>query len=181
MSKRQCLFCSGRADSKEHLWPRWILDRQPHEDPFQHTMGTGPTKQISSPITVRCVCDRCNNGWMSQLENQIKPLVGSLMADISLTLNRDQQNILAIWGLKTAMVMDATKGKETTRCYQRKDRSNLKDQSVIPRMTMVWLGRFEGTGLVRRAPIFGQIRGRAFRTREDVRLRSWWGTWSFRC
>jgi hypothetical protein len=84
---------------------------------------------------------------MSRLEARIKPVLGALMADISLPLNRAQQTDISVWALKTAMVSEASKPQHIVRCYQQVDCENLREHSRIPPMTRVWLGRFGGYGL----------------------------------
>lgn len=63
---------------------------------------------VKSPVTVMCVCSKCNNGWMSNLENHVKPLLRSLMSDIALTIDMEQQSALSIWAAKVAIVTEAT-------------------------------------------------------------------------
>jgi hypothetical protein len=84
---------------------------------------------------------------MSDLENSVIPLVGSMMADISVELDEAQQKTLCIWALKTAMVQEGFKGRDIARCYKQADCLNLRTKSIIPPMTRVWLGRFSETGL----------------------------------
>lgn len=149
MSHRKCLFCGKPADSKEHLWSDWILKSLKSQDPIVQQLGKAPpSKPFKAAITVRCVCTECNNGWMSKLEARIKPLVGSLMQDISAPLDAVQQKDVSLWALKTAMVVEAMKARAIVRSYQQADCEQLRLSSSIPPRTRIWLGRLSGSGLL---------------------------------
>ncbi|MHB8652539.1 MAG: hypothetical protein ACYDA9_01540 [Terriglobia bacterium] len=87
---------------------------------------------------------------MSKLENKIKPLIGSLMHDISISLDTAQQKDVSLWALKTAMVLEGTKSRATAHFYQQADCEQLRLSSFIPAppRTRIWLGRFSGSELL---------------------------------
>jgi hypothetical protein len=149
MGHRQCLFCGKPADSKEHLWSEWILKSLKSRNPIVQELGKArASKPFTGAVTIKCVCTECNNGWMSKLEARIKPLVGSLMQDISTSLDIGQQKDVSLWALKTAMLVEATKSQDIVRCYQRADCEQLRLSSSVPPRTRIWLGRFSGSGLL---------------------------------
>jgi hypothetical protein len=57
---------------------------------------------------IRAVCVPCNTGWMSQLEKKVKPvLIPLLLAEgLPLTLSSSEQDLLAVWAYKTALIID---------------------------------------------------------------------------
>jgi hypothetical protein len=76
---KPCAFCRKPGASDEHVFADWITDVVPGEGVFT-TGGTGRrrTKQSGRLAVIsRAPCGICNNGWMSQLEEQTKPLVAS--------------------------------------------------------------------------------------------------------
>jgi hypothetical protein len=104
---RQCLFCPDPANTKEHLWPEWILESLQAAQPIRHTIGKKPPFYVDNPeVKVRAACKKCNEGWMSDLEVLNRPLIGALMHDISAPIDTTQQANLAVWTIKTAMVLD---------------------------------------------------------------------------
>ena len=138
---RQCLFCDRNADSKEHLWSSWILGRRKWE-PIRHSIGKSPVKIIATPeLTVRTVCEPCNNDWMSALEAQNIQLIGCLMQDISAPLDASQQASLAAWALKTAMVLDSVSRRGRNFFYERSECEMFRVSSTIPERTNIWIGR----------------------------------------
>jgi hypothetical protein len=145
---RQCLFCNRSANSLEHIWPAWILERLRIERPIRHSIGNSQTKIINNPqLKVRAVCEKCNNGWMSVLESQNIPLIGCLMQDISAPLDASQQGLLAAWSLKTAIVLDSVGTRNREFFYYKSECENLRLRSTIPGPTRVWVGRCSASSL----------------------------------
>ncbi len=96
----------------------------------------------SSHIRVRHLCNDCNSGWMSDLENKIRPLLGPLMNDLSFRLDPAQQSLIATWGMKTAMVFQCM-GVSREWFYSKAEREHLRSRLSLPANTVVWLGRYE--------------------------------------
>jgi hypothetical protein len=144
---RQCLFCDRKADSREHLWAAWILERV-KKQPIRHSIGKSPVKTLARPeMKIRTVCEPCNNGWMSALEEQNIPLMACLLQDISAPLDASQQSSLAVWTLKTAMVLDSMNKRDRSFFYERSECEKLRLTSTIPARTNIWIGRYSMSGL----------------------------------
>jgi len=93
--------------------------------PLQHSIASAPVKLLAKPeIKMKCVCTSCNNGWMHDLEQKSIPVLGALLQDISTPLDSQQQTILALWSVKTAMVVEAVKNSED-RHFTHTERSEL--------------------------------------------------------
>jgi|SRR5579864_430563 len=115
--KRTCIFCEdldGRL-TLEHAYPNWILEVLPGEKPGTTIQTSSKLDKIrawaskgQTGVRTRSVCEKCNNGWMSKLEEVAKPLLGPLMLGETKTLDVVAQRIAIVWGLKTAMVFDAS-------------------------------------------------------------------------
>jgi len=139
---RLCIFCGQRAETLEDAWPRWLFRLL--GPPIRAEVWFGPDGErkewSGAPIRVRCVCAACNNGWMSQLEGRIRPLIGSMMHDLSIRLDRTEQHLIAAWCMKTAMVFEWT-NPGTPRFYSKTEREHLRLDLSIPDDTLLWLGR----------------------------------------
>jgi hypothetical protein len=145
---RQCLFCDQTAKTKEHLWPDWVLRSLHVSGPIRHSIGKSAPVLLAAPeLQSRCVCRDCNNGWMSQVEDQSRPLVGSLMHDISLWLDLSRQFAVAVWSVKTAMVVESVRGATHRPYYSSPEREQLRSASSVPTRTNIWLGRFSGNSI----------------------------------
>jgi len=119
LSKVRCIFCDQyREKAKEHIWPRWLFNY----------MGEIGRKEVAglhfhfpwpSPVSVRKqsieslvngkVCKRCNNGWMSELENQSSPLLKDVIEN---TRNANswgscEAELIAKWSFKTSIMINS--------------------------------------------------------------------------
>ena len=85
---RLCGFCRGPGVNKEHVWPDWlrkiILDsramggQKAFHAQIERGGSTSEFKNPSLEIKVGMPCSSCNGGWMSALENQVKPFVTTM-------------------------------------------------------------------------------------------------------
>lgn len=140
---RRCFFCSGGADSVEDAWPHWLTDQfhSTHPLPHQaerHGVQLTPWRVHQPKLTVRCVCRQCNNGWMSRLEVQTRHILQPMVAGTHCVLDMAGQATIALWGLKTAMVLEGIDPPEK-RGYTQDERQRLHTLSAIPIRTSVWL------------------------------------------
>lgn len=116
---KACIFCDAAIASKgsnEHIFPRWLLDylriREEDISPT-HTNAQGQVlstrrHKLENLVEGR-VCSKCNNGWMSSLEDQIKPLLVSLMETEKevIELKPDERLKVARWAFKTAITLNS--------------------------------------------------------------------------
>jgi hypothetical protein len=63
---------------------------------------------VSLEVTVRRVCAKCNNGWMSELEERAKPILKPLIRAGSRTLSANDADTVAFWCMKTALLFQLT-------------------------------------------------------------------------
>lgn len=139
---RKCLFCDSNADSKEHLWHQWILEKF-DEVPIRLTISDLPTRILPTPERkFKGVCDSCNRGWMGTLESKNRFLLGAMMHDISTPLDQNQQNSIAVWAVKTTMAFDASVRRKRNPFYTRNQCEEFRLRAVIPDLTNVWVGHF---------------------------------------
>jgi len=182
---RTCVFCGGRANSKEHAWPDWILQSLN----ARLTLMYGPLKtymeahaegklvrtQPKPDIEVKRVCGACNSGWMSALENQAKPIISALMYANRRTLTRADQLTLTLWSMKTAMVFDCLRRPDRM-FYLPDERASLRRgllatsaiMEPLPALTQVWLAAYAGecatTSMAARLRGYVRMRGREIPT-----------------
>jgi hypothetical protein len=146
-----CVFCGQRAKSVEHAWPRWLLEEVtepsiPSTTEAQFGPDGSPVLNWDGPeITVKGVCVKCNTGWMSQLENEAKLTLTSLINDLSLPFTPATQARLSRWSMKTAMVFDSINRKQF---YSAAERQQLRTSNVLPENTKIWLGRYGQSNLL---------------------------------
>src|SRR6188768_939333 len=89
MNIRRCLFCAAplTEGACEHIIPQWLIDDLgvKDEDLFQgiaQSQDGALLKQrthVAQSFVEGRVCKQCSNGWMSDLENQVRPFLTDLM------------------------------------------------------------------------------------------------------
>jgi hypothetical protein len=84
---------------------------------------------------------------MSDLETAVRSAMGGLVNDISMTLDEQQQRLLALWAVKTAMVVEGVKQAKNN-FYSVEQRRDFRMTLVPPRETAVWLGRCAQSNLL---------------------------------
>lgn len=122
--KNRCLFClsdlkrKGRnlGKAEEHVVPKWLSKqlgiRSIPITPMRVGTQSGRVldfrQQTVGTLVAGNVCATCNNGWMSRLESDTKPILEALISDVSRlsTLTIEQRHLLARWTLKTVGVLN---------------------------------------------------------------------------
>lgn len=152
MKTRRCIFCSSSSNSREHVFPEWFskaagIRHMDFAPAHFSTVGGCEVQTLTKcrSLTVRCVCKTCNNGWMSELENQIKArLEVALKLDWKLSFTLDDLEPLRAdvvplirWMLKTAVMIElafprGVRGKVNPEAYP------IARGSVAPADFHVW-------------------------------------------
>jgi hypothetical protein len=98
-------------------------------------------RSITRPeLIVRAPCAPCNNGWMSQLESEAKPIIEALLDGYLKSVDYPSQLILAAWAVKTAMVLE---GFDPNRplFYLGEERAQMRAGRTLPQRTGVWIAK----------------------------------------
>lgn len=100
----------------EHVWPDWVLKILTAR--MKRLNLTPPNVEVSFDGNIRRtdkfdekvkhVCARCNHTWMSDIENASRPFLEPMILGNGrpVPLSPTAQRILAIWAMKTALVVD---------------------------------------------------------------------------
>ena len=143
---RVCIFCQERASTKEDIWPQWLTKRFPLSDTSYMEAERSGCKlnnwrnKTTKLLPARVVCEECNNGWMSKLEDQVKPVIESILDDRTKAIDVPSQAIIAVWAVKTAMTLEALNSPHRKWFYTRDQRRALR-MSAIPERTSVWIAK----------------------------------------
>jgi hypothetical protein len=143
---KSCIFCGKPANSKEDLFPRWILRQVQTRDPMYRQMGDAPAEITEDrEVRIPCACQTCNNTWMSRMETTVKKFMGPMIEDIAISLDRQYQQNLTEWAMKCAMCNDAVDVHE--RFFTEAECHTFKQKRTIPDRTLVFAARFSGRSL----------------------------------
>jgi hypothetical protein len=161
--QNRCIFCGvvGRL-TKEHIWANWLKAYIP-KDMVNYQAGTVTVDGLGRPLLergktvagdphslrVKCVCEACNNGWMSRLQERAKPVVLPLIKGETTTLTRRKQELASAW---IAMaVICAEFGDRSRVAVQPEDRQWLMTRRMPPATGWkIWIGRHQRSRLIRR-------------------------------
>jgi len=102
--------------SNEHIIPNWLIDylgvRDMTVTPTVTEIASGRIvdlrKHAVSAFVAGTVCGVCNNGWMSELEGDAKPVLIPLIEDPHRLeeLDLEHRTLIARWTLKTAAMLN---------------------------------------------------------------------------
>lgn len=158
LPQRKCIFCEGRQLSRvsgEHLWPDWAKDyfeRTAHDSRTEHRttfMGknlrpVGPAevrKRHGHVVTskIRVVCERCNNGWMSTIEDEAKPILQLLVEARFAALSPADLLKLATWTTLKFMVVDCREQEQSA--ITQSHRTDFYETRKLPDGLLAWIFR----------------------------------------
>lgn len=141
-----CIFCDNRSLTKEHIWPDWlrkVLHRSIVSGHHYSTSGFGRKRTFTSRTgniesrKLRIVCNRCNNGWMSRLQNNAKPRLIPLIQGQHISLTEADHKVMAAWSMMFTMVLEFL--DLTTLATTQRERLEF---SQIPAPNNTWMGWF---------------------------------------
>lgn len=114
-----CLFCDDRLSnenrSREHIVPGWLLDSlgvRDDEVTPTHQSARGEVLSTRShdydSLRNGRICARCNNGWMSQMETAVQPVLHRLLhaTVVPSALTSPERLLLARWSAKVSWLLN---------------------------------------------------------------------------
>ncbi|HVA01827.1 MAG TPA: hypothetical protein VMV34_09240 [Terriglobia bacterium] len=124
-SKRLCLWCGSplaQSRSREHVVADWLAQKLNASketvtafvaQTFNEEIVLQREHDVDSMVEGR-VCGSCNKGWMSDLENKVKPVLETLisMDRLVFSLNKDERSMVAKWAVKTAYMLSKSSNFE---------------------------------------------------------------------
>lgn len=148
----QCLWCKNTNLTREHLLPGWmrrIVDPQVHERTVTSWQPGFTERSIlvkqGTPFTIRprIVCQDCNGGWMSRLEERCKPFLEPMIRGSRHELDRHDCRTIASWAAKTAYVAESLHQPFSPR----EAREDFRADPLTPPIHLkVWLSQWAGGG-----------------------------------
>lgn len=156
----KCIFCEGGNLSKEHIWARWIHPYLPRpvEQNSEHSVrivngigsvpqvvtGEGKLSRPGSPQSqrLRVVCETCNNGWMSRIQNGVKNDLSRLIQGEMLNLSEDGFRLLANWATMFAFVWETTAPE--LRTSSPAERAAFMQRQMPPPDWHIWVSTYSG-------------------------------------
>jgi hypothetical protein len=145
---RTCIFCDSPVNSKEDAWPLWLVRQFGNSEKGIVEGQRG--RQVPRiwragkfPLRTGNVCKNCNNGWMSDLENRVKPIMERFFLHEKVSLNPSDQLTVAIWICKNAMVYETLRQK-TSCFFTAQERKSFRESFHLPLHSFIWIAKVVG-------------------------------------
>lgn len=154
-----CIFCGEGPLSDEDPFPRWFrryFQMIRNDSQMAHiSKFIGPDKVMTdlepmvttrqghpiSKMKVHVVCQRCNNGWMSGLQSEAKPIFVEAMSDWPV-LGIKEQRTLSAWATMFTMVINFDDMR--LQSISPKELQEFRETQTPPANWLVFVTRFEG-------------------------------------
>jgi hypothetical protein len=156
---RRCVFCGHNQTTKEHVWGDWLTKHFPplddtervftqidlgamSEDEPENTSIQRPGHILTHNLKV--VCQRCNNGWMSQLQQHAGPIILSLSkTPLTSEIAEYDQRKLARW--LTMVTMTCEFSAPDRAAISPKDRDDFRLHLDPNKLRWrIWIGAADG-------------------------------------
>jgi hypothetical protein len=145
---QECAFCPSIATlTGEHIWSDWLNGVLPGRRRFsikndkREVVRTWTAPELNWKAKV--VCEDCNSGWMSRLENDhAKPAMLDLILDKpNIKIDKPRARSIALFAFKTAVIFDHI-AKDRAYFFDRSTRHEFARSHTIPTNVDMWLTRF---------------------------------------
>jgi hypothetical protein len=143
---RECAFCAHTGKlSNEHIFAKWVRDLFPGTTDAYYIGGSSNRNErfVTEKIDwkAKVVCDKCNNTWMSDIENVhgnpvLTPLVTGRETDLPIT--QTMARSIAIYAFKTAVVQNHADHKSNP-FFPARVRHAFRANHSIPDDVSVWI------------------------------------------
>lgn len=171
-----CIFCGGKPLSREHIWSQWTYQIFPKRRDGTHDRIVGVTIGADGPkaytisrkthqgdvstTKVKAVCkQRCNNGWMSRLEECAKPTLTKLMTATPTVLHSDDAKIISAWAAMKVMVSEYGTTEDVVSLQS--ERQFVMDNLAAPKNWNIWVASHHGdawrSGYMRHSATLGLV------------------------
>lgn len=156
-AQAKCAFCqyTGKL-TREHLVPEWLKVDLPAQLPHHNHVVSRPSNGFGSAHVwkkgrlnrsgdtvnqrVHDVCQGCNSGWMSSIEESSKPIIRRLVHGDFSPMTKQERGQVAKWIALRTMVIELA--DPDTVCISREDRDNFRQTNTVPRHWLVGLAPY---------------------------------------
>jgi hypothetical protein len=147
---KKCAFCTRAADSREHIFSDWMLNMLPPNERYALTERIARSGEYVNykgrriKLRAKVVCTRCNNNWMSVLEEKhLKPAMEDLLFKDDPALLAPQEIVpIAAFAFKTLVIANH-KDLTTTPFFSSAQHTEFRLRLRIPGGVQVWMASRE--------------------------------------
>lgn len=148
-----CVFCGASPVTKEHVFStKWLagimrpttsfttslMKAQPGQAAEEKTWTERRTKKKDDfGPAVNCACAKCNNEWMQQMDERVKPVITPLALGERGTVSSQGVELLATWATKIALVLDSGLNPGA---LDPKDKAAFREEPNPRADSQIWIG-----------------------------------------
>jgi hypothetical protein len=140
------MFCTSTPITKEHIFVDWIVALFPQGE-YDQGWGTQDTvvkhwTKQAMESKVGCVCRPCNNGWMSNIENDKKKILKHLISPKDskpVKLSRRNQMMLARWASLRAFILAKAAPAGLDQLFTESDSQSFAEHKSVLNHMCIWL------------------------------------------
>ena len=154
--RKKCIFCGGTGMSREHIWGDWLKPHVPrtvNKHRLQSVVVNRPGVPSTSSLhiragdpmgsNVRVVCKPCNNGWMSRLQNAVKPILLPLIRGERTVLGQRAQETLSAWTTMAVMTSEHIDPAAHMVAVSQSERDAFSQHQAAFPNWQIWIGRYQ--------------------------------------
>ena len=145
-SLKTCAFCDRpKKMTSEHVWGEWTkgyVERTANKHNHANVFVPRPGQPEPPKVRIRAgdhldaqvhvVCSDCNSGWLSQIQNDAKPVLIHLFEGRSITLDQPAQQAVAAWVAMSTMTGEHLSQDQRRVAIPQSDRTWLMDKRTPP-------------------------------------------------
>ena len=140
----RCVMCGGPGPlTDEHVISKTVRKQMPLLSSVTRTFAGHTTKPMNvlHMVLRKAVCKPCNGGWMGDLEADLVKIMGAQIADPQrTTLNPSEQERVATWAIKTALLLEVWTSSKGRGSYVPTDNLRwLAAHHTPPAFAQVWM------------------------------------------
>ena len=151
------MYCGGSPETYEHIFGDWLKNYMPKIN-IRHNLGkisgskrrgiwlpekqavVGRKNAVPHSWTVKCVCSKCNSGWMGDIQEAAKPVVAPMIEGQPLLLDRAAQTAISAWAASAAITAEFSRNNDVA--ITDEQRSSFYKNRVPPESFKIWVGRY---------------------------------------
>ncbi|MNJ37892.1 hypothetical protein D3C77_327280 [compost metagenome] len=153
--KNTCLFCKATEATNEHLFPDWlgrevnIKSKRTTRFKSLYNIYTGESTHseysTGRPITslkLKKFCQKCNGGWMSQLEDKMKLIYLKFhKSNYAVNISQEETQTICSWATLLTMKWLMHQGYKIVTTN---DIEHYYEFRTPPKNWQIWIGHFQG-------------------------------------
>ncbi|MEQ8333343.1 hypothetical protein [Nisaea sp.] len=158
MYVKNCIYCGSTDLNAEHVFGDWLKNFLPRKnkkravaffrggkkDNKPQPTSMNVINPRNSPLVswkIRCVCKTCNSGWMGDVQENAKLVVGPMTNGKSILLDHASKAAIAAWATSVAVTVEYD--RHHAPAITPEQRSAFREKKLAPDTFKIWIGKYD--------------------------------------